>query len=54
VPDAVFDRVRSQFSEQEVVDLTWLAAAINSWNRLAIAMRAEPGKYQPPQHAQAH
>src|SRR5690349_13005539 len=50
VPDAVFDRVRSQFSEQEVVDLTWLAAVINTWNRLAIATRAEPGKYQPPQH----
>src|SRR6187549_3953760 len=43
VPDDVFDRVRSQFSEQEVVDLTWLAATINAWNRVAIAMRAEAG-----------
>ena len=51
VPDDVFDRVRSHFSEQEVVDLTWLAAAINAWNRVAISMRAEPGKYQPPAHA---
>ena len=53
VPDAVFDKVRSHFSEQEVVDLTWLAAAINAWNRVAISMRAEPGKYQPPAHAKS-
>ena len=51
VPDDVFDRVRSQFSDQEVIDLTWLAATINSWNRLAISLRSEPGKYQPPAHA---
>jgi AhpD family alkylhydroperoxidase len=47
VPDDVFDRVRSHFSEQEVVDLTWLAAAINAWNRFAIAMRSPAGTYQP-------
>jgi AhpD family alkylhydroperoxidase len=51
VPDDVFDRVRSHFSNQEVVDLTWLAATINAWNRVAIALRSEPGKYQPPAHA---
>jgi AhpD family alkylhydroperoxidase len=51
VPDDVFDRVRSHFSDQEVVDLTWLAATINAWNRVAISLRSEPGKYQPPAHA---
>jgi AhpD family alkylhydroperoxidase len=51
VPDDVFDRARSHFSEQEVVDLTWLAATINAWNRLAISLRSEPGKYEPPAHA---
>ena len=51
VPDDVFDRVRSHFSEQEVVDLTWLAAAINAWNRFAIAMRSPAGTYQPPRPA---
>jgi hypothetical protein len=25
-------------------------AAINAWNRLAIAARTEPGKYQPKEH----
>ena len=49
VPDDVYDRVRSHFSEKEVVDLTWAIAAINAWNRLAVAMRAEPGTYVPGQ-----
>ena len=51
VPDDVFDRVRSHFSDQEVVDLTWLAVAINGWNRIAIALRSPAGTYQPPAHA---
>jgi AhpD family alkylhydroperoxidase len=53
VPDAAFDAVRSQFSEKEIANLTLAAATINAWNRLAIAMRSEPGKYQPPP-VQAH
>jgi AhpD family alkylhydroperoxidase len=50
VSDAVYDQVRSHFSEKELADLTWLIAAINAWNRVAIATRAEPGKYTPGQH----
>jgi AhpD family alkylhydroperoxidase len=46
VPDKVFEEVRAHFSEQEVLDLTYIAAAINSWNRLAISMRAVPGHYR--------
>ena len=46
VPDAVFDRVRSHFSEVDVVHLTFLSAAINAWNRIAISMRSVPGVYQ--------
>ena len=42
VPDRVFDEVRKQFSEKEIVDLTAAAAAINTWNRLAIAFRVPP------------
>jgi len=34
VPDEVFEAVRKQFSEKEIVDLTAAAAAINVWNRL--------------------
>ncbi|MGF1470070.1 MAG: carboxymuconolactone decarboxylase family protein [Sandaracinaceae bacterium] len=40
-PDALFERVRSQFSEKELADLTTLVALINAWNRLAIALRYE-------------
>jgi len=46
-PDDVYKRVREQFSEEEVVNLTYAIATINAWNRLAIAFRAEPGIYQP-------
>lgn len=42
VPDDVFEEVRSQFSEREIVDLTAQSIEINSWNRAAIAFRATP------------
>ena len=52
VEDEVFEEARKAFNEQELVDLSMLAVAINGWNRLAIAFRAEPGSYQPrQQHA---
>jgi AhpD family alkylhydroperoxidase len=49
-PDSAHDALRSHFSEKEVVDLTLAIATINAWNRLAIAMRSEPGHYQPGPH----
>jgi AhpD family alkylhydroperoxidase len=48
VPDDVYERARKQFSEQELVELSMIAVAINGWNRLAIAFRSEAGSYQPP------
>jgi AhpD family alkylhydroperoxidase len=53
VPDVVFDQLKKHFSDKEIVDLTLLAAVINSWNRLAIAMRTVPGTYQPKHAATA-
>jgi alkylhydroperoxidase family enzyme len=54
VPDDLYAETRKEFSEKELVDLTWAAAAINAWNRVAISMRSVPGSYQPKgQHAQA-
>jgi AhpD family alkylhydroperoxidase len=47
VPDEVYEEVRPHFTEKELGDLTLAVATINAWNRLAIASRAEPGKYQP-------
>ena len=49
IPDSAYDAVRSHFSEKEVVDLTMAIATINTWNRLAIAMRVVPGTYKPPE-----
>jgi AhpD family alkylhydroperoxidase len=46
VPDHVYAEVTQHFSEQEIVDLTYLAATINAWNRLAIALRSIPGGYR--------
>ena len=48
-PDEVYEKVREQFEEKELVDLTWAIAAINAWNRMAIGMRSAPGLYQPGQ-----
>jgi alkylhydroperoxidase family enzyme len=39
-PDADYELVKSQFSEDEVVALTVLIGLINTWNRLQIAARA--------------
>lgn len=47
VPDDLYAATRTQFGEKELVDLTWAVAAINTWNRVAISMRAVPGLYQP-------
>ena len=46
VPEDVYDEVRKQFSEKEIIDLTVVATVINMWNRLAIATRAVPGHYR--------
>lgn len=45
VPDELYERVRAQFSEKELVDLTLAIAAINTWNRLSISLRTEVGSY---------
>jgi AhpD family alkylhydroperoxidase len=46
VPNAIYETVRSQFSERELCDLTLAIATINAWNRLSIAARLTPGNYQ--------
>lgn len=38
--DAEFDALKSQFSDQEIVELNWVIAQINAWNRMAIGMCA--------------
>lgn len=45
VPDEVFEAVKKEFSEVEIVDLTLAIATINVWNRFSIAFRPEPGSF---------
>jgi AhpD family alkylhydroperoxidase len=46
VPDEVYEHVRLQFTEQELIDLTLAVVNINAWNRLNIAFRSVPGGYR--------
>src|SRR5882724_6810626 len=48
VPDEVFERVRKQFSEEELANLSLAVVAINGWNRVAIGFRLVPGEYVSP------
>lgn len=47
VSDELYRHVREYFDEKDFVDLVYAINTINSWNRIAITMRAVPGTYQP-------
>jgi AhpD family alkylhydroperoxidase len=47
VPDSLYAAVREHFDAEELVNLTLAVVAINGWNRLAVAFRAEAGHYRP-------
>ena len=42
VPDEIYDQVKQHFTEKELVDLTLAVIAINSWNRLNLALQTRP------------
>ncbi|MFM0674553.1 carboxymuconolactone decarboxylase family protein [Paraburkholderia sediminicola] len=42
VPDDIYDRVHTQFSEKELSDLTYEVMSINAWNRANVAFRTVP------------
>ena len=44
-PDEVYEEVKSQFSAEELVELTLAIVAINGWNRLAVGFRSDVGNY---------
>lgn len=46
VPDEVYERARSQFSEEELVRLTLAVVAINGWNRFNVAFNVPAGSYK--------
>src|SRR4029450_9897142 len=54
VPDDVYERVREQFSEDELVHLSLAIVSINGWNRLNTAGGTGPGDYVPGSLAKLH
>jgi AhpD family alkylhydroperoxidase len=53
VPDEVYEHARTEFSEEELIDLTLAVIAINSYNRINVSFRTTAGSYQPGQHTVA-
>jgi len=43
VPDEIFLQAHEQFTDRELVDLTYVVISINAFNRLAVAFRRTPG-----------
>ena len=43
-PDAAYDGLAAQFSENQIADLTLIIAIMNAWNRIAISHRMQPPK----------
>jgi len=43
VSDEIYATVRAQFSEDELVYLTYMVMVINAWNRASIAFQSVPG-----------
>lgn len=48
--DEAYERLKTQFNDEEIIWLTTAASLINTWNRIAIASRIE---YQAPHRAQS-
>jgi AhpD family alkylhydroperoxidase len=47
VPDHVWEQAAAAFSEEELGQVVFAIAVINTWNRLQITTQAEPGHYYP-------
>ncbi|MEQ1587244.1 MAG: carboxymuconolactone decarboxylase family protein [Cyclobacteriaceae bacterium] len=46
VPQEIFDKVKEQLSDEELIDLTLSVSAINTWNKLNLAFSPlKPGTY---------
>jgi len=45
VPQELYERVRTQLSEKELSDLTFVIMMINAWNRINIGFTSVPGAF---------
>ncbi|MPY93441.1 MAG: carboxymuconolactone decarboxylase family protein [Acidimicrobiia bacterium] len=46
VPEDVWAAAEAEFDPDELVCLVWACAVINTWNRVAITTRSQPGAYR--------
>lgn len=46
VPDTIYNEVKNQFSEEELIDLTLAVTTVNTWNRINLAFPYEIGTYR--------
>lgn len=46
VPDQIYEEAKSQFSDEELIDLTIVVSSINTWNRINLSFPNVPGTYQ--------
>jgi AhpD family alkylhydroperoxidase len=51
VSDEVYREAESQFTDEELIDLTFISTTINTWNRFNLAFPNEVGSYQVGQFA---
>ncbi len=46
VPDTIYNEVKDQFTEEELIDLTLAITTVNTWNRINLAFPHEIGTYR--------
>ncbi|MFV5692031.1 carboxymuconolactone decarboxylase family protein [Flavobacterium sp. LT1R49] len=46
VPDEIYNEVKKEFSDDEMIDLTLAVTSINTWNRINLAFPNTPGTYK--------
>lgn len=51
ISDELYEQVRQQFSDEELVKLLIGIAIINTWNRFCVTFGDEPGSYRPEHFA---
>ena len=47
VPEDVWERAAEHFDADELAQVVFAITVINSWNRLCVTTRVEPGHYVP-------
>ena len=46
VPDGIYNEVKKEFSDEELIDLTLAVTSINTWNRINVAFPNAVGTYR--------